>query len=339
MPGHLENAAENLTISGMPIIIYLSQNADVFQPRLSVWPAGTVALGSVDVGKTLDADVYTIRNIALGTLTGTVSVSAPFSILSGGSFRLAPGQSQVVRMRFAPTKAMTYTSNVPFITNANGTTGVVTATGTWPRGDVNHDGKVNSADAILILRYAAGVSLPAGITHNSTWDLNGDGKTDSGDAVIALRLAVGLPAAAATSVSTRLPAQSTPVTVSLGAPRRVSVSTWLVPVVVSPEQGVCAGDVTITYDLWRVRSASGETRTSTGNFLLVQNPQYGKLKVSLAGSKPLTGTSGQALLNLRVVSRYASWWSPMWVGVRLNGIRLYDQSGRPLSVRLGTVTR
>ena len=300
-----------------------------------------------------------------GTMQGTAIAALPLAANAGPDQAVAPGGSctlqgsasggvppytyswspttglsnpNIAQPTASPTTTTTYTLKVTDRSTPTAQTATDTAKITVV-GDLNGDRKCDSADAILILRYAAGLTLPAGITPDSTWDLNHDGKIDSGDAVIVLRLSVGLPAAAATSASTRLAAQSTPVTVSLGAPKRVSASTWLVPVVVSPAQGVCAGDVTVAYDVRRVRSISGERSASTGNFLFVQNPQYGKLRVSLAGVNPLAGASGQALLNLRVASRYASWWAPASLGVRLDGIRLYDQSGRPLSVRLGTVRR
>ena len=38
----------------------------------------------------------TVQNSGTGTLTGTASVSAPFSILSGASYSLAAGASQTV---------------------------------------------------------------------------------------------------------------------------------------------------------------------------------------------------------------------------------------------------
>src|SRR5512145_419677 len=53
----------------------------------SVTPSGAVNFGSVNVGTFTDR-VFTITNTAGGSVSGTISVPAPFSIVSGGSFTL-----------------------------------------------------------------------------------------------------------------------------------------------------------------------------------------------------------------------------------------------------------
>ena len=50
------------------------------------------------------------------------------------------------------------------------------------RGDVNGDGKVDSADAMLVMKYDAGL-LSLSNDEIKRADLNGDGKIDSCDAV------------------------------------------------------------------------------------------------------------------------------------------------------------
>jgi hypothetical protein len=119
-----------LPVSGVPTVLTLYEESALC--HLSVSPTGVIDLGTAEVGHTKDMDVYTVTNVGGGTLTGSVSVSAPFSILtpSGGSFSLGAGASQVVRMRFAPTQAITYASDVSFTSNGGNTTGRVTATGT-----------------------------------------------------------------------------------------------------------------------------------------------------------------------------------------------------------------
>lgn len=59
------------------------------------------------------------------------------------------------------------------------------------RGDVNGDGKVDSADAMLVMKHDAGL-LSLSKDENKRADLNGDGKIDSCDAVYILRIAAGL---------------------------------------------------------------------------------------------------------------------------------------------------
>src|SRR6266480_5497582 len=65
----------------------------------SVAPTTTVNFGTVAVGSSAD-QAFTVSNSAGGTVSGTVSTSAPFSIVSGGSFSLAGlGASQTVTVR------------------------------------------------------------------------------------------------------------------------------------------------------------------------------------------------------------------------------------------------
>ena len=69
---------------------------------------------------------------------------------------------------------------------------IVYATGDGKtRGDVNGDGKVDSADALLVMKYDAGLTKLAE-NEIKRADLNGDGKVDSCDAVYILRIAAGL---------------------------------------------------------------------------------------------------------------------------------------------------
>ena len=56
-------------------------------------------------------------------------------------------------------------------------------------GDVNGDGKVNSDDAVCILRHLAGYDVGVKFENG---DVNGDGKVNSDDAVCILRNLAGL---------------------------------------------------------------------------------------------------------------------------------------------------
>ncbi|CDA92710.1 putative uncharacterized protein [Ruminococcus sp. CAG:563] len=58
--------------------------------------------------------------------------------------------------------------------------------------DVNGDGKVNSADALTVLRYSTGsTSLISSQTSLINADTNGDGRINSSDALIILRISIG----------------------------------------------------------------------------------------------------------------------------------------------------
>jgi hypothetical protein len=69
---------------------------------------------------------FTIWNGAGGKLTGTVSVPAPFSIVSGGSFSLSPGQPQEVTVKFTSTTAGSFSKSVSI--SSTGGSKTVTAT-------------------------------------------------------------------------------------------------------------------------------------------------------------------------------------------------------------------
>lgn len=57
-------------------------------------------------------------------------------------------------------------------------------------GDVNGDGKINSADALNVLRYSVGLEVKN--FDKSVADMNGDGRINSADALKILRISVGL---------------------------------------------------------------------------------------------------------------------------------------------------
>jgi uncharacterized repeat protein (TIGR02543 family) len=58
-------------------------------------------------------------------------------------------------------------------------------------GDANGDNKVNSADALTILKYSIGSATPTTETAKLNADPNGDGKINSSDALLILRIATG----------------------------------------------------------------------------------------------------------------------------------------------------
>jgi hypothetical protein len=70
---------------------------------------------------------FVIWNGGGGTLTGTVSAPAPFSIMSGGSFSLLPGQPQEVVVRFSSGTAGSFSKSITI--SSNGGSATVTATG------------------------------------------------------------------------------------------------------------------------------------------------------------------------------------------------------------------
>jgi hypothetical protein len=105
----------------------------VARGALSVSPTGTVSFGSIVLGLLVDR-TFTVQNTSGSSLSGSATVGAPFSIVSGGSFSLAAGASQNVVVRFRPTTLGSFAGNVRFTgggdTISRGVSG--SATGSTP---------------------------------------------------------------------------------------------------------------------------------------------------------------------------------------------------------------
>jgi hypothetical protein len=110
----------NTTVTGS------ATNAPV-NPVIHVTP-GSIAYGTLLSG-TSATNSFTVQNVGGGTLSGTASVGAPFSILSGGSYNLGSNQSQTVKVVFSPTVASNYSQSVTF-TGGGGTNSTVTGSAT-----------------------------------------------------------------------------------------------------------------------------------------------------------------------------------------------------------------
>ena len=99
-------------------------------PVITVTPS-SLSFGNVTVGSTKDLN-FTVKNSGVGTLVGSASTGAPFSIVSGGSFSLGPGASQRVSVRFAPTASGAVSGTVAFISSGGNVSRPVTGTGVPP---------------------------------------------------------------------------------------------------------------------------------------------------------------------------------------------------------------
>ena len=86
--------------------------------------------GSIPVGSTADQS-FTVQNNGTATLSGSASVPAPFSIVSGNPYSLGPGQAQTVTVRYSPTTAESDAQTVSF-TGANGATAGVSGSAVSP---------------------------------------------------------------------------------------------------------------------------------------------------------------------------------------------------------------
>ena len=131
------------------------------QADITASPSTAIDFGAVPAGTAVDRS-FTVQNTTTASLTGSASVGAPFSIVSGGSFSLAPGGSQSVVVRLLSATAGSFASNVTI--GANGDTISRTVTGATTS-------TAPPATAMLtVTRTGSGSvsSAPAGIQCGST---------------------------------------------------------------------------------------------------------------------------------------------------------------------------
>jgi hypothetical protein len=97
---------------------------------INVNPA-SVNFGSIQTGTAVDK-TFTVQNTTAASVTGTISVPAPFSIVSGSGFTLGPNASQAVTIRFRSTTAGNFASNVTFTANGDSLSRAVSAEANAP---------------------------------------------------------------------------------------------------------------------------------------------------------------------------------------------------------------
>ena len=95
-------------------------------PTIGVTPSSR-SFGNVPVGSSEDR-TFTVQNVGGDVVSGNATASAPFSVVSGDSYALLPGQSQRVTVRFNPTSTGSAAGSVTF-SGAGGMSRPVTGTG------------------------------------------------------------------------------------------------------------------------------------------------------------------------------------------------------------------
>jgi len=123
--------SSTITVSGGGIICQFAVNQagspDTIPPMVT--PASQ-DFGAVLVGAIAER-TFSVQNTGSGTLSGSASVSAPFSIISGGTYNLGASASQTVTVRYSPTSSGIHNQTVTF-TGGAGATRSVTGSATWP---------------------------------------------------------------------------------------------------------------------------------------------------------------------------------------------------------------
>ena len=97
-------------------------NPPPVDPVIQVTP-GSVSYGTVAVGAG-GTNQFVVQNVGTGTLSGSASASAPFSVVAGASYSLAAGQTQTVVVAFNPGSAGSYSQNVTLTGGGGASVGV-----------------------------------------------------------------------------------------------------------------------------------------------------------------------------------------------------------------------
>jgi len=124
----------------------------------------------------------TVQNAGGGTLAGSASVSAPFQIVSGGTYSLGSNQTQTVTVKFNPTTAGTYSQTISF-TGGNGASAGLTGSAYAVLTGLSFNA---SAGTILSpFTVTASALVPSGsyISQASTTGLTGSGEAIYGFSV------------------------------------------------------------------------------------------------------------------------------------------------------------
>ena len=136
-PELCSNLTLTTKIKSSRLVLWPDNTSDVFllspvtspppTPVLSATPP-SLDFGPIAVGTSVDK-TFTVQNTGGGTLTGSASASAPFSIVGNNSFSLAANQSQQITVRFSPTSAGSANRFVDF--TSNGWKCVTGCNGNW----------------------------------------------------------------------------------------------------------------------------------------------------------------------------------------------------------------
>jgi hypothetical protein len=109
-------------ISWLTITNYNGATQPPPSPAIQVTP-GSLTFGTILVGADPTSS-FLVQNVGGGTLSGTASVTAPFSIVSGGTYNLSANQSQTITVSFNPTTAGNYSQNVTLTGGGGASVGV-----------------------------------------------------------------------------------------------------------------------------------------------------------------------------------------------------------------------
>ncbi len=220
--------------------------------------------------------------------------------------------------------------------------GTFTVGGNHIMGDLNGDGKVDSADVVITLNIAVGNIEPTEEQENAG-DVSGDNRIRSNDAALILRIAAGLPLAPESSQGKRDSLRSSSVSVSI--PDNLTVppggSIW-VPIEIDNAANVMGADIILNYHPSLFTATDCRTTLMTENFDKGLNlSQAGQVRISLSamGGDGLSQGSGTLAEVQFAAQANASGTSPLTLAsVRLNDTYSRDFATSALQTDVKTIS-
>jgi len=178
--------------------IYLLDGGEVTVP-VEIWNATDVDGGEANV--TFNASVVNVKAVSAGNFPNLVSHIDNTSgfVHIASAIGTAAGEDEavlayVVFEGLAEGETDLVISDA-FVSFDAGATSIPAATEdghitveTWMLGDLNHNDRLDTGDATLVLRMVVGLTPT-----DMLGDMNDNGRIDTGDATIILRIIVGLP--------------------------------------------------------------------------------------------------------------------------------------------------
>ena len=267
-------------------------------------------------------------NTKAGTITGEGAlVEVEFSV------NRAAADGATATLSFVEVKL--YDEAAKLLTVDYTDTATFTVGTTYKRGDLNGDGTVDSADALIAMKIATGEIEPSK-EQQEAGDINGNGKINTADAILILRMAVGLPihpssssVASKTIEALMIHASSHTINVSIGDQAGEVGSSITVPIIIDNLAGVAGADILLTYDPDLLTATGASTTSLSPGFNLQYRIRSGAIAISILSTTELSGGSGAYVnVSLQVNAGAKTGAS---TSLTLAQASLYDQYGQDLS--------
>jgi hypothetical protein len=301
-------------------------------------------LTPVDFHRTVLTDTFAFMS-NIGVANGQVN----FSGISGAGaqirgeghildvvFRVAPGAAAWTTSTLAFVEVFLY-DVVPSLISVDHTdTAQFTVAADYILGDLNGDGMVTSADALIAQRIAVGLVVATAL-QQAAGDLNGDGQIDSADVILILRRAVGLPISGTSAMlppspdKTPTPLAGTTYQITVGKVQGAPGQTVALPIVIANAGNIAGCDLYINYDPAKLTLVSAAMGALIQNkFTLQARNMTGQLRLTASASTKLPNGGGQLFtVNFRIPP------GSQWVETPLTvtNIKLSGEKGENLAWR------